>query len=245
MPHYFILCLRMKQKRLSFIVPAFNEAGNIAHVARKINDIAPAYCRDFEIIIVNDGSIDATGKIADHLAKSNKRVQVIHNQQNRGLGYSFFTGVSKARFEQVMLYFGDDDCPTESLKAMLSHLGEADIIIPYYTNFHLTKTWFRHLLSISYTHLINYITGFTIRYYNGMSIHTTKLINQMNYASIGLEFQAESIIYLIKHGATYVEVAVTNQDRKQGASSALRLKSISSVTKFLIQLYLKYKLPQT
>lgn len=227
---------KMTKKNITLVIPAFNEEKNIENVIKKIIQIVPKYCKDYEVLIVNDGSEDNTGKIADKITKKEKHVRVLHNQANKGLGYSFLRGVKDARFESVMLHFGDDDCPPASLISILSNQGKADIIIPYYTNFHLTKPWFRHILSISYTHLVNYITGYKVRYYNGMTLHNTQAINEMPSMTDGLGSQSEMIIYELQKGLSYVEIPVMNQERKEGVSSALRLKSVINVLIWLTKL---------
>lgn len=224
------------------MTPAFNEEANIESVVNKINKVAPKYTDDYEILIINDGSTDKTGKVAEGLAKKSKRIRVFHNSENKGMGYSYLRGLKEARFEHIMINFGDDDHPAESLVRVISHMGEADIVIPFYTNFHITKTWFRHVLSISYTHLVNYLTELNIRYYNGITLHKTDLVRKMPIRSKGFGFQAEIIIYLVKTGATFIEVGIVNQDRKMGASSALRPKNILSVSYFLFRLFWKYRL---
>jgi len=65
-------------------VPCYNEAGNIERVAENILSVLPELSEDFEIIIVNDGSVDRTGEIADRLAAAHRQVRVIHHQENRG-----------------------------------------------------------------------------------------------------------------------------------------------------------------
>lgn len=231
---------KRKKSNISIVIPAFNEEKNLDNVVAKISSIAPKYTNKYEIIIVNDGSIDRTGAIAKKISRKNKNVRLIENKENKGLGFSFLRGARDARYEYVMLHFGDDDCPPASLSAVLSQLGKADIVIAYYTNFHLTKSWFRHILSISYTHLINYITGYTLHYYNGMSIHKTEHIKKMKDISPGLEAQAHMILNSLDKGVSFIEVAVINQERTEGVSSALRINSIINVVSWVLKAYLNH-----
>lgn len=232
----------MLKKRLSVIVPAYNEAGNIENAVKRIHSIIPAYCREYEVIIINDGSHDNTGKIINSLAKKDKRIRPLHNDVNQGMGYSYFRAMKEAKFEYIMIIFGDDDHPSESIQNILSKMGQADVVIPFYTNLHLSKTWIRHVISITYTHIVNYLTGLKVGYYNGITLHKKSLLMQVPIKSTGFGFQAETIVHLLKNGASYVEVDILNNDRKTGGTAAFKLKNIISVARSFIRMHINYKL---
>lgn len=228
----------MRKPNLSIIIPAFNEAGNIQGTVEKVNLIVPEFCSNYQIIIVDDGSTDKTGKIAEKISGKNKKVEVLHNLKNKGLGFSYFKAVKHARHEYVIIIFGDNDHPAESIKTIISKIGQADIIIPFYTNLHLSKTWLRHLISVSYTHLINYISGLKIGYYNGITLYRTDLVRGYLAKSTGFGFQAELLVYLILSGATYVEVNTTNEERKSGSTQAFKFTNFLDIMKSLLHIYL-------
>lgn len=231
----------MLKKRLSIIIPAFNEAGNIKAVVKKVSLILLKYCSNYQIIIINDGSTDGTGKIADKLAQTNKKIDVIHNLKNEGMGFSYFKGVEQAKFEYLILIFGDNDHPLNSIEDIISKVGKADIIIPFYTNFHLSKTWLRHLISVTYIHLVNYLSGLKIGYYNGITLYKTELVRNLPTKSAGFGFQAEMLVYLLKKGASYIIVNTSNDDRKSGSSAAFKFKNIIRIIRSLLSMYFAYK----
>ena len=71
---------------LSLVLPAHNEAANLGPVVERALEVLPRYAADFEIIVVDDGSRDATPRIADALAAADDRVRAIHHPRNRGYG---------------------------------------------------------------------------------------------------------------------------------------------------------------
>ena len=73
------------EESLSVIIPAYREEGNLPNTIGETVENARKVCRDFEVIIVNDGSPDKTGEVADSLAKKYKEVRVIHHKKNKGL----------------------------------------------------------------------------------------------------------------------------------------------------------------
>ena len=74
----------MKLSSLSFVFPAYNEEPNIRPLVAAVLKLAPTVAKDFEIIIVNDGSKDKTKAIVEALAKKDKHVRLVDNPQNMG-----------------------------------------------------------------------------------------------------------------------------------------------------------------
>ena len=69
---------------LSFFFPALNEEDNIAPIVKEALDVLPRFADDLEVTVVDDGSSDRTGTIADELARTDPRVHVIHHGTRRG-----------------------------------------------------------------------------------------------------------------------------------------------------------------
>ena len=93
--------------QVSLFLPCYNEADNVARTARQALDVLGRLGADFEVIIVDDGSTDATGEIADSLAAENDRVKVIHHRRNRGYGAALQSGFKAAQKELVFYTDGD------------------------------------------------------------------------------------------------------------------------------------------
>jgi len=82
--------------RLSVIVPAYNEAKSLWENVNKFNDYLRVQDFDYEIIIVNDGSRDETGRIAADLARENSKIRLLDNEINRGKGAAVRQGILAA-----------------------------------------------------------------------------------------------------------------------------------------------------
>lgn len=225
------------EQGLSIMVPAFNEEDNLESTVREIKTGVRRKVKNCEIIIFNDGSTDRTGEIAKSLAKKDKRIMVVHNNPNRGMGYCYIKGQKLARFEHYMYIPGDNQFPQTALGKMLDCLGEADIIIPYVTNMHI-RPFLRRLISSAFTFLINFLFGLRVRYYNGPVIHKTALLRAVpQRQNSGHAYQAEIIVRLIKAGASFVEVGFNMAERKGGITSAFRLKRVKMVTLTIFSLF--------
>src|SRR5262249_22073671 len=77
---------------LSVFFPAYNDSGTIASLVIAARQAARELTSNFEIIIVNDGSADATAEIADELARTYPEVKVVHHERNRGYGGALRSG---------------------------------------------------------------------------------------------------------------------------------------------------------
>ncbi|MBM3818125.1 MAG: glycosyltransferase family 2 protein, partial [Acidimicrobiia bacterium] len=81
---------------LSMFFPAYNDGGTIASLVIRAVQTASRLTPDFEVIVVNDGSSDATQEIAEELARTYAQVRVVHHAQNRGYGGALRTGFATA-----------------------------------------------------------------------------------------------------------------------------------------------------
>jgi dolichol-phosphate mannosyltransferase len=209
---------------ISFVIPALNEEKVVGVFVAQVIERVRGRFKDYEVILVNDGSTDSTGPIMDGFARANDKVRVIHNARNIGFGSSFERGLREARFEYVMLLCGDGGFPAASLPPVFDQIGTADIVIPWMVNLKEIKSTGRYLLSRTYTALVNLSFGLRLRYYNGLPVHRKDLLEKISITSNGFGFQAEILVKLLRSGASYVEVGVNGaEETKQ--SDALRMKN--------------------
>src|SRR4051812_26980186 len=105
-------------KRLTIVVPAFNEEAKLPTTVREILAEASLALDAYEVIVVNDGSADRTGAVADQLARDNVAVRVVHQAVNRGVGAAFGIGLALARYEFLTLIPGDNAFHHSGLRAV-------------------------------------------------------------------------------------------------------------------------------
>jgi glycosyltransferase involved in cell wall biosynthesis len=96
-----------KRPSLSVFFPALNDSGTIASMVIRAVQAAAALTPDYEVIVVNDGSTDATAQIIDELARTYPRVRAVHHPENRGYGGALQTGFHSASKELVFYTDGD------------------------------------------------------------------------------------------------------------------------------------------
>jgi dolichol-phosphate mannosyltransferase len=119
---------------MSAVLPAFNEEANIKPAVEALRRALSRYCDGFEIVIVDDGSTDATGAIADDLSLKDPRVVVFHHCPNRGYGAALRTGFCNARKELVFYTDSDNQFDVTQISRLLDHISECDIVVGYRMN---------------------------------------------------------------------------------------------------------------
>jgi dolichol-phosphate mannosyltransferase len=223
-------------RSLSVVVPALNEAENLEATVNAVRRALVEAVRDFEIIIVDDGSTDATGQIADNLAAAHREVRVVHNRQNFGFGASFARGVEVAHKDAAMFVPGDNGWPYSSLRELFMAIGTADVVTAYTTNPEIRPVG-RRVVSRLYTSALNTLFGHRVRYYNGLAIYPLGVLRTRPVTTGGFAFMAEALLNALAAGLTHREVGVPISERAGGSSKAIRLKNVVSVAVTIVQLF--------
>lgn len=226
----------MLKKRLTIMVPAFNEEGNLEGTVKEIELGISNKLKTYEIIIINDFSTDNTRQIAEKLAKKNKKIRVINNKKNMGLGFNYREGIKYAKFEYYMYIPGDNQFPHQSLTRTLDLLGKSDIIIPYVTNMHIRPP-IRQAISFLFTFLINALFNLRISYYNSHVIHRLDYLCLVPKKTDGFAYQAEILIRLLKAGASFKEIGYEMRERQVGSTNAFTFKNVQSVLGTVLSLF--------
>ena len=110
-------------------MPAYNEEQNVRSTIQKNIKTFSSLGLDYEIIIVNDHSVDNTGQIADELAQKHSVIQVFHHPTNQGPGEAFKTGIAHSEKEYVILAPFDNPLSLEDMQAYLPRIGVCDIVV--------------------------------------------------------------------------------------------------------------------
>jgi glycosyltransferase involved in cell wall biosynthesis len=213
---------------ITAFVSCYNEQ---EYIVQTLDDICAALrvaTPSFEIIVIDDCSHDQSPQLVKRYIEQHPQENIIlrRNLANRGLAQNFIDGAFLGKGEYYKLFCGDNTEPAESIIAICKLAGQADIIIPNYGNVE-GKHAFRLWLSNTYTSLVNFVSGNSVRYYNGLHLHRRQNIMRWHPNTRGFGFQADIICMLLEHGASYLEVSVSAVNR--ASSKALTWKNFLSV----------------
>lgn len=215
---------------ISIIVPCLNEEKNLPGA---IDSIKKALSEsgsfpDHEVLIFDDFSTDSPGAVAEEIKRRGKDIRVIHNKRNMGFGYNYTEGVRLAKKEFIIMIPGDDEIPSDAIKAVFSKAGLADIVIPYTANPQV-RPLARRVISRAFSLGMNALFGLNLRYYNGTCLIRAELLKKTPMKTWGFAYMASILVRLIRAGASYTEAGVHIKPRDTGKTKAFRPKNIMSV----------------
>jgi glycosyltransferase involved in cell wall biosynthesis len=119
---------------ITVFFPCYNEQGNVARVVNRAREVLDDFLGDYEIIVVDDGSSDNTGRIADNLASLYAAVHVIHHKRNLGYGAALQSGFKAATKDLVFYTDGDGQFDIGEMPALLPLMADYDIVSCYRIN---------------------------------------------------------------------------------------------------------------
>jgi len=114
---------------LSLIMPAYNEEDNIGLVIKRVDDVVSQMGLRYELIVVDDGSIDNTRTTVEDYARNNGHVKVVGYKNNVGKGYALKTGFSHATGDLVLFMDSDLDIDPKQVGSYVKALKDADVIV--------------------------------------------------------------------------------------------------------------------
>jgi glycosyltransferase involved in cell wall biosynthesis len=208
---------------ISVVLPAFNEEENIEETVRQAISYLEKNVKEFEIIVVNDGSIDRTGEIVKEIATANNKVCFFNHPKNQGYGAALRSGFEKASLDYIFLMDSDAQFDISELDRFLPFLEESMTIIGYREKradsfVRILNTWLYHLY-------IRSIFGLKVKDIDC----AFKVFPRMAYEKIrplradGALFSAEFLLKLIRNGYRIKELPVTHHPRLFGKQTGANL----------------------
>ena len=104
---------------ISIFFPAFNDEQTIGELVRNALAILPDYSDDYEVLVINDGSVDGTAQVLEDLSREDAHVRPIHHKANRGYGGALQSGFENATREFVFYTDGDGQYDVRELARLL------------------------------------------------------------------------------------------------------------------------------
>ncbi len=226
--------------QLTVVMPAFNEEGgltdNVARLAERLRECGVSY----EILIVDDGSRDRTGAIADALAGADPCIRALHHPANRGIGGGFLTGVAEARGEWLILIPADLALDLADLGRYFEAARQADVVVGVRSD-RRDYSLSRRLVSWINIRLIQHLFGMRERQFQYISLYRTAVLRQMrvDYWRSAF-FHAETIIKARDLGCRIVEVEVGYAPRASGRATGARPAFIFRTVRDIFRFWVRW-----
>lgn len=225
-----------KLPSLSITFPCYNEEENVERVTRAALAAGRLVTDDLEVVIVNDGSKDRTGEIADRLAAELPGVRVAHNRPNRGYGGALARGFLEASKEFVFYTDGDGQFDLQELPKLLPLLDRHDIVSCY--RIKRSDPFKRKANAFLWGKLVNFLFGFKIRDVDcAFKLYPRKLFDQITMKSTGALIDTEVLAKATNLGYRIGQIGVHHYPRTAGTQTGAKLSVILRAFKELFRLY--------
>ena len=208
----------MNYQNISIFFPAFNEELAIEKTVNNALSAVAKKISDFEIIIVDDGSTDRTGEIADKLAKENKNIRVIHHPVNKGYGAAVKSGLAASTKDLIFFSDGDNQFDISEINLLLPLIEKADIAAGY--RLKRRDSFHRILFAKMFGALMGVFFNLWIKDIDcAFKLIKREVIRGMELKSEGAMISSELLIKAKKKGFTIKQVGVHHYPRKGGSST--------------------------
>ena len=209
---------------LSAVLPAYNEEAIIERTVRHVAGVLRGLAADFEVIVTNDGSRDATGQIlADLQAREpDLHLRVVTHEHNRGYGAALASGFDAARKDLVFLTDGDKQFDVTELRQFIPAMdGQVDLVIGWRRN--RADPFMRKLNAFGWKTLVNVLFGYTARDVDcAFKLFRRRVWESMTVHARGATFSAEFLIKARRLGFRVTELPVRHLPRTAGSPTGAR-----------------------
>jgi glycosyltransferase involved in cell wall biosynthesis len=221
---------------ISVFLPCHNEEGNVERVVRNFSVQLPLVADEFEIIVVDDGSRDRTGAIADSLSSADPHIKTVHHPVNRGYGGAVISGAKAASLPYVLLCDGDGQFDPADIVRLAALMPENDIIVGRRIN--RADPFMRRLNGHAWTFLMRLFFGIRVHDVDcGFKLFKREFIHDLDLRAQGAMISTEILARAASKGARIVEVDVQHLPRLSGEQSGAKLKVIFRAFRELTRLY--------
>ncbi len=211
---------------LSVVLPAYNEEQIIASTVNDVLTALDGRIRDFEVIVVNDGSIDHTGEIVEHIALADVRVRLVSHTVNQGYGATLVDGFAAATKALTFFMDSDGQFDIHDLFQFFNFIDEYDAVIGYRID--RQDTWIRKLNAWGWKMLVRLVLGVNVRDIDcAFKLLRTDFMHTHPLETRGAMINAELLYKLIHSGATYREVGVSHLPRRSGRATGAHPRVIA------------------
>lgn len=227
---------------LSIAMPAYNEAENVAAMLEDVINVASGITSDYEVIVVDDGSADATASEVSRFASHCPRVRLIRHGQNQGYGAAVFSGLTSATKDWVFFTDSDRQFVLEEIRLLLEQTPEADLVVGYRAP--RRDPALRLLYGWGWNSLVSLLFGRVARDVDcAFKLMRHEVIETLAplVKSRGATFSAEWLVLARRLGFRIAEVPVTHRPRVAGKPTGARLhvvwRALRELARFRVRLW--------
>ena len=222
-------------KEITVFFPFYNEEENIERVVNGAVEVLGRCGLDYELILVDDGSRDRTGQMAESLAGANSRIKVVRHDPNRGYGAALQTGFDNATKQWVFYTDGDGQFEFSQLEEVLALAGRYDIVSGYRKN--RREGLVRRLNAFCWGVLVTTVLRFKCRDVDcAFKLYRREIFDHIRMKSTSALIDAEILARANRAGFTIGQIGVDHLARTAGSQTGADIKVIFRAFKELFRL---------
>jgi glycosyltransferase involved in cell wall biosynthesis len=216
----------LTRRGLSVVLPAYNEEAVIGQTVARCVEVLSVIAPDFEVIVVDDGSRDRTGEIADALAAGDGRVRVIHNRPNKGYGGALMAGFAAATKPLTFFMDADGQFDIADLAKLIPWRERGFRAVLGYRK-HRNDGFLRKVNAWGWNRLGRLLFGLRIRDVDcAFKLYDTNIVRACEVVAEGAMVNTEMLVKLKQLGVKYVEVPVRHYPRTHGSATGANVRVI-------------------
>lgn len=227
---------------VSLILPVFQEEEIIEKALVVSDEYLSKNATRYEIIVVNDGSKDKTGELADNYARNNPRIKVIHNICNLGSGKSVFTGLKAAQYDLLLANFADLPFDIKELDKIECILDENVDFVVVVREDRSANTFYRKSTSLVNYWLIRLFFGVNVSDFQFVQVYKKHVIDTIQIESRGTFVAPEIIIRAKQKGFVCKEYKTDFHPRLGGRAKCGKHTVILQTIYEMFRFWFKWKL---
>lgn len=218
---------------LSVVLPAYDEAENIAEMTKAVVKTVTPLTDDYEVIVVDDGSRDGTGEVVRGLSAEDPRIHLVQHEVNQGYGAALYSGLKTAAKDLIFFTDADRQFELADLHKFWPEIEGVDMVIGYRPE--RADPFHRRLFGWGWSWLTNLLFGYTARDVDcAFKLFKREIIDTMEIKSMGATFSAEFLVRAKAKGYTIRELPVRHLPRLAGSQTGSRLDVIMRAFKEIL-----------
>lgn len=221
---------------ISLFFPVYNDETTVRRVTEKALAVLPEVAERYEVLIIDDGSPDRSGEIAEELARENESVRVVHHSENRGYGEAIKTGLANSRYEWICLTDGDDEYDVFDIHKLARLRDYYDLII----TFRYVKLYssYRIFLSWVYNKTVRFLFRSPYRDIStGLRLIRKSLAEELDLQSSSPFIGAEITLKTMLRGFRVGEVGIQTFPRQFGRGASVSPRNILATIREMFRLH--------
>lgn len=235
-----IAVVMKKLKSLSVFFPVYNEEANLEILVEQARRIIPSLAKKYELLIINDGSVDDSSKIAHKLANKYEQVRVINHDTNQGYGEVLKTGIKNSQYEWIFWTDSDLQFDLSELANFVQEAEKSKVILGYRKK--RAEGFKRNLNTKLFRAYINLLFRLHVQDIDcAFKLIKADALKSLELTS-GSAFTSSEILYrLKKKKLKFKEIAVNHYPRLYGQATGANLKVIIKACYEALITYLNIK----